>query len=92
VEVLTIKARSVESAGALYSALAQFRPELEDDEQGGLYVSVELGSDRRIVEVLDAIQLFRANRAAAAATSALTLELDSRGSGDGGYGPGRNRD
>ena len=70
-EILTIKARSVDSAGALYCALAQFQPELEDDEQGGLYVSLELGSDRRTLQVLDAIELFRANRAVAAVTSAL---------------------
>jgi len=76
VQILTINAATGESAQALYRALSPFQPELDSDEQGAHSVSVELGSDKRVVEVLDAIQLFLAGRAAGTVTSSLTVALD----------------
>jgi hypothetical protein len=77
VQVLTIKAVSAESAEGLYGALEEFQPVLEHEEDGGHFVSVQLGSDRRVLDVLDAIQSFLADRAAAVTSSAI-VEFDGR--------------
>ena len=54
---LTIDARSLQSAQALYNALSSFLPELIGDDQSGYRVTVPLGtSDRQIIEILDAIE------------------------------------
>jgi hypothetical protein len=56
VRSLTIEAKSLESAQALYSALSGFRPELRAREADGYWVTVDVGgSDQEIVAVLDAL-------------------------------------
>jgi hypothetical protein len=53
---LTIEAGSLLLAHGLYNALSEFHPELTGDDSEGHRITVELGSDARIVAVLDAIQ------------------------------------
>jgi hypothetical protein len=55
VEILTIKARSVESAGSCTARSPSSSPNSRRTSRAVLYASVDLGSDRRTVEVLDAI-------------------------------------
>jgi len=76
-QMLTIKAATQGSGRALYNALEEFHPELDQVEDGGYHVSVGLGSDRRVLEVLDAIQAFLADRAAGTVDS-MTVSLDGR--------------
>jgi hypothetical protein len=55
VRAFTIKAKSLESAQSLFDALSRFDPILD-----GYSVSVDVGgSDRRILQVLDAIHTRR---------------------------------
>jgi hypothetical protein len=54
-QMFTVQAATPASAAALYSALSPFHPELETDDEGRCSVSVALGSDRQVLEVLDAI-------------------------------------
>jgi hypothetical protein len=52
----TIKAKSLKSAQSLFDALRRFDPALGGSSSEGYSVSVDVGaSDRRILEVLDAI-------------------------------------
>lgn len=52
----TIKAKSLESAQSLFEALRRFDPALGGSPREGYSVSVDVSeSDRRILEVLDAI-------------------------------------
>ena len=52
----TIKTKSLESAQSLFAALRQFDPALGGSSSDGYFVSVDVGgSDRRILDVLDAI-------------------------------------
>jgi hypothetical protein len=52
----TIKAKTLDSAQSLFEALRRFDPALSSTSSDGYSVSVEVGeSDRRILEVLDAI-------------------------------------
>ena len=74
---LTIKAATQESTRALYDALHEFHPELDQDEHGSYHVSAGLGSDRRALEILDAIQAFLADRAVGTVDS-MTVSLDGR--------------
>ena len=53
---LTIEAGQLVTAQGLYNALSEFYPELSGDESEGHRITVELGSDARLVAVLDAIQ------------------------------------
>lgn len=54
---ITIEAATPESALALYQALAGFRAELRESDDGRRYVDIELtGGDRAIVEVLNAVE------------------------------------
>lgn len=56
---LTIEAASPESGWALTRALADFYPELElDDGEGRCLVTVDLGNDRRSLEVFDSLDMF----------------------------------
>jgi hypothetical protein len=56
VRAFTIKAKSLESAQSLFDALRRFDPALDGTSSDGYSVSVDVGeSDRRILEVLDAI-------------------------------------
>jgi len=54
---LSIEARSLQSAQALYSALSSFLPELEGDDERGYRVTVPLTTnDKQVIEILDAIE------------------------------------
>jgi hypothetical protein len=53
---LTIDAGHFVSAHGLYNALSEFHPELNGDDSEGHHITVELGSDARVVAVLEAIQ------------------------------------
>jgi hypothetical protein len=56
-QTLSIEAASPESAHGLYEALADFSADLRETDDGRRYVDVELrGSDREIVDVLNAIE------------------------------------
>jgi hypothetical protein len=71
---LTIEARNPESARELYSALAEFHPELAGSDEEGYRVSVELGSfDRQVVAVLSVIERYVTERSDSA-----RVELDGR--------------
>jgi hypothetical protein len=52
---ITIEAATRESAVALSKALAEFRAELRESD-GRRFIDVELGGDREIVEVLNAVE------------------------------------
>jgi len=56
VQTLTIKARSLESADALFVALSKFHPEMINGENGSHSVTIALGSDSDIVAALNAIE------------------------------------
>jgi hypothetical protein len=72
---ITIDARTLESAQALYEALYAFRPQLTGSEDEGYRVTIELGnSDRQIVSILDALQEHVTQRA----TGPTRLEVDGR--------------
>jgi hypothetical protein len=51
----TIKAKTHESAQSLFDALRRFDPALGGTAGDGFFVSVDVGDERRILEVLDAI-------------------------------------
>jgi hypothetical protein len=53
---LTIEAGQLVHAHGLYNALSAFHLELSGDNSNGHRISVELGSDTRMVAVLEAIQ------------------------------------
>jgi len=54
--VFTITAKTLDSAQSLFDALRRFDPALGGTSRDGYSVSVDVGeSDRRILEVLDAI-------------------------------------
>lgn len=60
---ITIEAATPESALALYQALAGFDPELRESDDGRRYIDVELrGGDRKIVEVLNAVEDYVTHR------------------------------
>jgi hypothetical protein len=75
---LTIRAANHLAAQDLYSALAAFAPELSTDDEGRCFVSVELGSDERVLEVLDAVQRFVGSRAEGALRDSVIIEMDER--------------
>jgi hypothetical protein len=77
VQMLTIKAATPESGRSLYDALQQFHPELGQTESGDYYVSVGLGGDRRVLDVLDAISAYLADRAEGTVGS-MNISLDGR--------------
>ncbi|MGE5274411.1 MAG: hypothetical protein ACM3QU_11740 [Verrucomicrobiota bacterium] len=62
-QTLAIQAVSERSGQALFDALSRFQPHWSKDEQGRYFVTVMLGSDQRVLEVLDAIQQHLAERA-----------------------------
>ena len=62
-QTITIEAASPESALALYHALAGFRAELRESEDGRRFIDVELGrGDREIVDVLNALEDYVTHR------------------------------
>jgi hypothetical protein len=72
---LTVEARSLQGARALYSALSPFSPELSGSDENGYRVAVALrGPDRQVIAVLDAIERYVSTRNDGPAR----LELDGR--------------
>lgn len=70
----TVKAKSLDSAQSLFDALRRFDPALEGGPSEGYSVSVDVGAeDRRLLDVLDAIQQHVHEREASA-----RVELDGR--------------
>ena len=53
---LTIQAGQLPLAQGLYNALSEFHPEVTGDDSEGYGLTVEMGSDARIVAVLEALQ------------------------------------
>jgi hypothetical protein len=74
--MLTIKAATRDSGLALYNALQEFYPELDIDEAGECFVTVGLGSDRRVLDVFETIQGHLADRAAGAGVHSMSVALD----------------
>jgi hypothetical protein len=72
VQKLTITARSLESADALFVALSRFHPEMIDGENGSHSVTIALGSDSDIIAALNAIEQYVTARSDGPAR----LELD----------------
>lgn len=75
---LTIQAATHLSAQGLYSALSEFDPELATDIDGQCFVSVDLGSDRQVVRVLDAVQRFVDARTEGAAMTSLIVAVNDK--------------
>jgi hypothetical protein len=75
---LTIQAATHLSAQGLYSALSDFHPELVVDDEDKFFVSVDLGSDRQVVEVLDALHRFLDSRAEETVVNSMVVSLDER--------------
>jgi hypothetical protein len=74
VRVFTIKAKTLDSAQSLFEALRRFDPALGGTSSDGYSVSVDVGeSDRRILEVLDAIHTHVEN-----GHSLTRVEMDGR--------------
>ena len=56
-QILTISTASADSAQALCRALAEFHPDLATNEPDAHVVSLQLGSDRRLMELLPRLRL-----------------------------------
>lgn len=55
---LSIEAATPDSGWAMSRALVDFYPEVEIDEQGRCFLTVELGNDQRAVEVFAQLDEF----------------------------------
>jgi hypothetical protein len=73
-QAITIDAASEDSARSLLEVLSAFDAELVDSPDGGRQVVVPLTSDRRIVDVLNALERYVSERANGPAR----LELEGR--------------
>ena len=75
-QTLTIQATTPASARALFDALSRFRPRWTKDDEGRQFVSVQLGGDKHVVAVFDAIQKHVAESAQCDPVSSATVALD----------------
>ena len=75
-QMLSLQAKSRQSALALMNALSQFQPEMTTGETGKHLVSVQIGSDQHVLAVLDAVQKHFAARAGDDVVSTMTFGLD----------------
>jgi hypothetical protein len=75
---LTIQAASPESAASLYSALSQFHPEIDVDDDRRHFVRVALGGDGEIIQILDTIQRFLADRSGTNESDSVSFALGGR--------------
>jgi hypothetical protein len=72
---ITIEAKSLESAQALYEALSTFGPQLTGSQDKGYRVTIDLArSDRQIVAILEALE----KHARQQASSPARIEVDGR--------------
>jgi hypothetical protein len=74
VQGLTIEAKSIESARGFYDALSAFHPEMLEDTDCRYRVAVQLISNDRIIDVLNALEQHVTERD----TGPARLELDGR--------------
>jgi hypothetical protein len=74
-QMLLIEAASPESGLALCRALSSFHAQLDTDEEGRCFVRVELGNDRRSLEVFAALDVFVKTRVTETAKS-MTVSVD----------------
>jgi len=72
-QMLTIQAKTPASARALQRALSKFEPTITTDEQGKCLISVQIGSERHAVEVLDSMRKHFAGRAGDGPVTVLTV-------------------
>ena len=75
---LTIQAASRWSAQGLYSALSEFRPDFTTDDEGTCFVSVDLGDDGHVAEVLSTLQRFLDSRGDSVVAHSVLVSLDER--------------
>lgn len=78
-QTLTIHAASLESGRALYSELHRFHPELEPDGNGSCFVSIDLGGDRHVLDVLAALEDYVTDRPQGGAMHPMSVALEGRG-------------
>jgi hypothetical protein len=73
---LTVQAATYLSAQSICSALSEFDPELivEDDDQ--FFILVDLGSNRHVVEAVNALHGFLGARADGTAVTSMFVALD----------------
>jgi hypothetical protein len=69
---------TIEDAALAASALGVLGDRGHADAEGGCFVSVDLGSDRQVLEVLDTIQGFVSSRAEGALRDSVVIDLDER--------------
>jgi hypothetical protein len=53
---MTLEAATLESGRVLYSVLSSFHPDFDVDAAGRSFVSVSLGNQEELVEVLDTLR------------------------------------
>jgi hypothetical protein len=75
-QMLTIEAKSPQSALAFLVALSEFHPTLTTDEAGRHLVSIKTGSERHVLEVLDAVRDHFAGRVRGDAVSTMTVGMN----------------
>jgi hypothetical protein len=75
-QVLTIKAASRQSGIELLGALATLGATLVGDDDGGCFVSVELGNDQRTLEVFATISDVVAQRATRSVVASMSVAED----------------
>jgi hypothetical protein len=73
---LSIEAATSESAWGLFGALVRFCPRWSKDDDGRYFVSVQLGSDKHALAVLDAIRTHLASCGQDVVVSSMTVALD----------------
>jgi hypothetical protein len=78
VQTLKIEPATAESGHALSNALWSFHPEISEDADGTSFVAVGLTDDRQVLEVLDAIAAFLAERNRDGTEGRIDLSLDGR--------------
>ena len=75
--MLSIEAATPESGLAIARALSSFYAQLDIDEEGRCFVTVELGNDLRSLEVFAALGTFLKTRIPETAKS-MTVSVDGR--------------
>ena len=70
--------RTTQRSGPAPGPPAAFAPEVSADDEGRCFVSVELGSDEHVLEVLDAVRRVMDSSADGAQRDSLVIEMDER--------------
>jgi hypothetical protein len=77
-QTLSIEATSSKSARRLFAVLSRFDPRSSQDEAGRYFVSVQLGSDKHQVAVLDTINKHRLACAESDPVRSVTVSVDQQ--------------